>query len=87
MVKNSVLDKQCKDLEVWLRERRCSEELVRKQILKARKFLRTELLNKQRKKQNEKKLVVNITCHPSVAMLKNLMTRIHLLLTPDNEHI
>ena len=87
MVKNSVLDKQCKDLEVWLRERRYSEELVRKQILKARKFSRTELLNKQRKKENEKKLVLNITCHPSVAMLKILKTRIHLLLTPDNEHI
>ena len=87
MVKNSVLDKQCKDLEVWLRERRYSEELVRKQILKARKFSRTELLNKQRKKENEKKLVLNITCHPSVAMLKILKIRIHLLLTPDNEHI
>ena len=44
-----VLDKQYKDLEVWLRERRYSEELVRKQILKARTFSRTELLNKQRK--------------------------------------
>ena len=57
-----------------------------KQILKARKFSRAELLNSQRKKENEDKLVLNITYHPSLAKLKVMMTRIHLLLTPDNEH-
>ena len=59
---------------------------MRKQILKARKFSRAELLNSQRKKENEDKLVLNITYHPSLAKLKVMMTRIHLLLTPDNEH-
>ena len=59
---------------------------MQKQILKARKFSRAELLNSQRKKENEDKLVLNITYHPSLAKLKVMMTRIHLLLTPDNEH-
>ena len=27
-----------------------------------------------------------MTSHPSLAQLKVIMTRIHLLLTPDNEH-
>ena len=59
---------------------------MRKQILKARKFSRAELLNNQRKKENEDKLVLTITYHPSLAQLKAIMARIHLLLTPDNEH-
>ena len=58
---------------------------MRKQILKARKLSRAELLNSQRKK-NEDKIVLNISYHPSHAQLKVIMTRIHLLLTPDNEH-
>ena len=60
--------------------------MVRKQILKARKFSRTEVLNNQRKKENEEKPILNIRYHPSLAQLKTIMTRIHLLLTPDNEH-
>ena len=59
---------------------------MQKQILKARKFSRAELLNSQRKKENEDKLVFNITYHPSLAQLKVIMTKIHLLLTPDKEH-
>ena len=60
---------------------------MRKQILKAVKLSRTELLNNQRrKKENEDKLVLNITYHLSLAKLKAIMTKIHLLLTPDNEY-
>ena len=46
----------------------------------------TQLLNNQRKKEIENKIALNITYQPSLAQLKNIMTRIHLLLTPDNEH-
>ena len=56
------------------------------QILKAGKFSRAKLLNNQGKKENEDNLVLNIRYHPSLAELKVIMTRIHLLLTPDNEH-
>ena len=59
---------------------------MKKRILKARKFSRTELLNSQRKKENDYKLILNITYHPSLAQLKVIMTRIQLLLTPNNEH-
>ena len=44
------------------------------------------MLNNQIKKEKEDKLVLNITYHPSLTQLKIRMTRIHLLLTPDNEH-
>ena len=83
---NLFFDKRCNDLKIWLKGRRYSDKLVRKQMLKARKFSRTELLNNQKKKENEDKLVFNITYHPSLAQLKIIMTRISLLLTPDNEH-
>ena len=35
---NSFFDKRCNELKIWLREREYSDKLVRKQILKARKF-------------------------------------------------
>ena len=54
---NSFFNKRCNDLEIWLKERGYSDKLVRKQILKARKFSRTELLNNQRKNKDE-----NLTC-------------------------
>ena len=78
-------DKRCNDLGIWFRGRGYNDKLVRKQILKYRKFSRAELLNNQRKKDNEDKIVFNITYHPSVAQLKIIMTRMYLLLTPDNE--
>ena len=73
-------------MEICLKGRGHSDKLVWKQISKARKFSRTELLNNQTKKENEDKPVLNITYHPPLARLKIIMTKIHLLLTPDNEH-
>ena len=63
----SFFDKRCNDLEIWLKGRGYSDKLMRKQILKASKFSRAELLNSQRKKENEDKLVFNITYNPSLA--------------------
>ena len=83
---NSFFDKRYNDLEIWLKGRVYSDKLVGKQILKARTFSRAKLLNNQRKKENEDKLVLNITYRPSLGQLKVIMTRIHLLLTSDNDH-
>ena len=70
----------------WKQIVKARKQIVWKQIVKATKFLKTELLNNQRKKENEDKLVLNITYHLSLAQLKIIMTRIQLLLTPDNVH-
>ena len=40
---NAFFDKRCNELEVWLKERDYSDNLVGGQILKARKFLRPEV--------------------------------------------
>ena len=57
-------DKRCNDLEVWLKNRGYNEKLVRQQILKARKYRRTELLHSQREEVHINKLVLNITYFP-----------------------
>ena len=41
---NAFFDKRCYELEVWLKERGYSDKLVTGQILKARKFSRSEVL-------------------------------------------
>ena len=50
--KNAFFDKRCNELEIWLKERGYSDKLVRAQILKARKFWRSEVLNKQKRMGN-----------------------------------
>ena len=84
--KNQFFDKRCNDLEVWLKNRGYNEKLVRQQILKARKYTRTELLNSQRE-VHKNKLVFNITYYPIFSKLKNILSKIHLLLTPDGNTV
>ena len=59
---------------------------MRQQILKARKYKRTELLHSQREEVHKNKLFFNITYYPIFSKLKNILSKIHLLLTPDREH-
>ena len=73
-------------MEVWLKERGYSDKLVRGQILKARKFSRSEVLNKQKRVGNKNRFVFNITYHPLFLKLKKLLSEIHLLLTLDREY-
>ena len=54
--------------------------------MKARKYKRTELLHSQREEVHKNKLVFNITYYPIFSKLKNILFKIHLLLTPDREH-
>ena len=84
--KNQFFDKRFNDVEVWLKSRGCIEKLVRQQILKAGKHKRTELLQSQREEVHKHKLVFNITYYPIFSKLKNILSKIHLLLTPDREH-
>ena len=63
-----------------------SEKLIRSEILRARKFHRSELLTEKPKEVNESKLTFNITYHPAFNCVKEILARIHLLLVPDDEH-
>ena len=83
---NAFFDKGCNDLEVWLKEWGYSDKLVRGQILNARKCLRSEVWNKQKSVGSNNKFVFNITHHQLLSKLKNVLSDIHLPLTPDREH-
>ena len=83
---NAFFDKRCNELEVWLKQRGYSGKLVRGQILKARKFSRSEVLNKRKRVGNNSRFVFNITYHPVLSKLKNVLSEIQVLLTPDREH-
>ena len=74
-------DKRCNELEKWLGKRGYSDKMVRQQILRARKFGRNELLNKERNSPSENKLVLNITYHPAYSRVKEVLTNIHVLYT------
>ena len=83
---NAFFDKRCNELEVWLKERRYSDKLVRGQIIKARKFSRSEVLNKRKRVGNNSRLAFNITYNLVLSKLKNVLSEIHLLLRLDREH-
>ena len=57
---NNFFDKRWNELEIWLKERGYSDNLVRAQTLKARKYLRSEVLNKQKREGNKNRFVFNI---------------------------
>ena len=81
---NVFFDKRCNELEVWLKSRGYNDKMVRSQILRARKYRRSDLLNKKKREVNQNnKLFLNITYHPSLSRLKHALNDIHLLLTPD----
>ena len=83
---NRLFDKRCDQLEAWLMERGYSGRLVRQQILRARKFNRKDLLNKERQDCTSPDLIFNITYHPAFSKLKTVLSNIHILLAVNQEH-
>ena len=81
----SFFDKRWNELEPRLMSRGHSEKLVRRQILRARKLKRDDLLDRA-PIEKDAKLVLNVTYHPAHSKVKNVLSDIHLLLTPNEEH-
>ena len=81
-----LFDKRCNELESWLLKRGYNSKMVRNQILRARKFKRIDLLEKERTIRQEPDTVLNITYHPAFANIRSILEKIHILLTPNNEH-
>ena len=84
--KTLFFDKQCNQLEVWLKERGYSDRLMRGKSLKARKFSKSEVLNKRKRVGNNSRFAFNLTYHPVIPKLKNVISEMRLLLTTDREH-
>ena len=79
-------DLRCNQLEEWLISRGYSGKMVRREVLKARKFDRNYLLDKEQDKKPPPDLVLNITYHPALNKIKSILSNIHILLTPNKEH-
>jgi len=81
-------DQRCNELEQWLARRGYKESLVRSQILRARKLSRDSLLDGEGngKKASGFKLVLNVTYHPAFKGIRDILNKVHLLLTHDGEH-
>ena len=60
--------------------------MVRNQIFKARKFNRNDLLDNEKSKKPAPNLIINITYHPAFSRIRDLLSKIHILLTPNEEH-
>ena len=54
--------------------------------MKARKCNGNDLLDKEQTKKPAQNLVINITYHPAFSKLRDLLSKIHILLTPNEEH-
>ena len=61
-------------------------KLVRQQIFKARTHKRKDLLSNMKDKRNDYQLVFNITYHPYFTNLKDTMSFLYFLITPDQKH-
>ena len=79
-------DLRCNQLEEWLISTGYSGKMVRREVLKARKFDRNYLLDKEQDKKPPPDLVLNITYHPALNKIKSILSNIHILLTPNKEH-
>ena len=54
--------------------------------MKAKKFIREDLLKQDSKTKQRNKLVFNFTYHPAYSKLKYILSNINLLLTPNAQH-
>ena len=60
--------------------------MVRKEILRARKIPRNELLDKEKSQGNDSKLTFNVTYYPVFRHLKNQLKELHVILACDEAH-
>ena len=72
-------DKRFNDFERFLLERGYSSKLVRKEILRARKIPRNELLDKKKSQGNDSKLTFNVTYYPVFRHLKSQLKELHVI--------
>ena len=61
--------------------------MVRKQVIRTRQHSRESLIEKVKSEPNQKKLTFNISYYPVFQNIRNILDKLHILLTPDQEHM
>ena len=79
-------DKRCNDLEKYLLQRGFSENMVRKEILRAKAIPRDALLEKVNNQEKQSKIIFNITYHPVFRDVKKILEDLHVNLASDDGH-
>lgn len=74
-------DHRYNEVEIWLNK--CEHNV---KMMRARKFSRNEFLDKEQNRKCELKLIFNIIYHPPFSRMKNIWSKIHILLKPNEEH-
>ena len=59
---------------------------MQKEILRAKKIPRNDLLNKEKSQGNDSKLIFNVTYYPVFRHLKSKFKELHVILTCDEVH-
>ena len=85
-LRNFFFDIHCNNLEKWLSERRYSEKLVRKEILKARSQSRETLSDKEKMSRNDDRVIFTITYYPVSKNIRIIFEELHILLASDEKH-
>ena len=83
---NESFHKCCNDVEGWLMGRGYNGKMIRKQILRAQKHSRKDLLEREKTETSVPRLTFNITCYPVFQNMRKILQELHLLLAPDKEH-
>ena len=60
--------------------------MVRKKVLRAREHSTESLVEKVKSESDQQKLTFNITYYPVFQNIRNILQKLHILLTPDQEH-
>ena len=79
-------DKRCNGLEIFLLQRVYSSKLVLKEILRARKVPRNELLDKEKSEGNDSKLTFNVTYYRLFRHLKSQLKELHVIPACEDAH-
>ena len=66
-------------------KRRDNEEMIQKQILRAREHSRNDLREREKHQISEEKLVFNFTYYSAFQNVRNIMEELHILLISNKE--
>ena len=83
---NTNFDKCCNYLQKWLMERGYNENMILKQTLRAHELCRDDILEREKQKMSEQKLIFKITYYLAFQNVRAIMWKLHILVTPNKNN-
>ena len=76
---NTRFDQSSNDLQKWLMERGYSENMLCKQVLRARGLSRNDFLEREKQQMSEQKLTFKITYYPTFQNVRAIMEELYFI--------